>query len=55
MEEKIPNEIPELQDETPTPDVYVPRPAWQVWAARVGLVIMIIGIALWLYNIAFPM
>ena len=27
-------------------DIYVPRPAWQVWAARVGLVIMLISIAL---------
>lgn len=35
-------------------EVYVPRPAWQVWAARVGLVIMLIAIALWLYHIAFP-
>ena len=36
-------------------EVYVPRPAWQVWAARAGLVIMLISIALWLYHIAFPM
>ena len=35
-------------------EVYVPRPMWQVWAARIGLVIMIISIALWLYHIAFP-
>ena len=35
-------------------DIYVPRPVWQVWAARVGLVIMLISIALWLYHIAFP-
>lgn len=35
-------------------EVYTPRPAWQVWAARVGLVIMIVSIALWLYHIAFP-
>ena len=50
MEERNPNEefVPEEKD------VYVPRPAWQVWAARVGLVIMLISIALWLYHIAFP-
>ena len=24
-------------------EVYVPRPAWQVWAARIGVVIMIIA------------
>ena len=35
-------------------EVYTPRPAWQVWAARVGLVIMLISIVLWLYHIAFP-
>ena len=26
---------------TPQHEGYVPRPAWQVWAARVGLVIFI--------------
>ena len=35
-------------------EVYTPRPKWQVWAARIGLVIMIISVILWLYNIAFP-
>ena len=24
------------------PEAYVPRPAWQVWAARVGLVLFIL-------------
>lgn len=24
-------------------DVYVPRPAWQVWGARIGVVIMILA------------
>ena len=31
---------------------YVPRPAWQVWAARVGLVIMIISVILYYWHIA---
>ena len=33
----------EQTDETvqPTEDGYVPRPAWQVWAARVGVVLFI--------------
>ena len=48
MEENI--QIPE---ECPEP--YTPRPRWQVWLARVGLVIMVISIALWLYHIAFPL
>lgn len=48
MEEMNPNEglAPE--------EKYVPRPAWQVWLARIGLVIMLISIGLWLYHIAFP-
>ena len=46
MEENIPNE--EFHEP------YVPRPAWQVWLARVGLVVMIIGVALWLWHIAYP-
>ena len=31
---------------------YTPRPAWQLWAARIGLVIMIIAVALYYYHIA---
>ena len=33
----------ENQNENMTPEQegYVPRPAWQVWAARIGLVVFI--------------
>ena len=31
---------------------YTPRPSWQVWAARIGLVIMIISIILYYIHIA---
>ena len=31
---------------------YVPRPAWQVWMARVGLVLMILFVIYQLLNIA---
>ena len=31
---------------------YRPRPVWQVWAARVGLVIMIISVILYYIHIA---
>ena len=31
---------------------YSPRPAWQVWAARIGLVIVIISIILYYWHIA---
>lgn len=30
---------------------YKPRPAWQVWAARVALVIFLIGLVLYYCNI----
>lgn len=47
MEEK------ELQEEilAQSPG-YKERPRWQVWAARVGLVIVIIGVILYYYHIA---
>ena len=31
---------------------YVPRPAWQVWAARVGVVLAILFVVYQLYLIA---
>ena len=31
---------------------YTPRPTWQVWAARAGLVIMIISVAIYYWHIA---
>lgn len=43
-----------LNNEEIRPEGYVPRPAWQVWLARIGVVIMLISIGLWLYHIAFP-
>ncbi len=30
---------------------YKPRPAWQVWAARVALVIFVIGVILYYVNL----
>ena len=30
---------------------YTPRPAWQVWAARIGLVIFIIFLVMYYMNI----
>ena len=30
---------------------YVPRPAWQVWAARIGLVVFLIFLAMYYINI----
>lgn len=31
---------------------YTPRPAWQVWAARIGLVVMILAVAIYYLQIA---
>ena len=41
----------EEQNQQPS-EGYTPRPAWQVWAARIGLVIMLISIALYYWHIA---
>lgn len=38
-----------MGSETPK---YVPRPAWQVWTARVGLVLFIALIIMYMINIA---
>ena len=42
-ENRIDQEQQPLEEVTPAPEEgYVPRPAWQVWAARVGLVLFIL-------------
>ena len=41
----------EITEEEEKP-VYTPRPKWQVWAARLGLVIMIIAVILYYMHIA---
>ena len=43
---------PEQETQIPEEKGYAPRPTWQVWAARVGLVIFIIILALY-YGIMF--
>ena len=42
---------PETQEQDTQP-AYVPRPMWQVWAARVGLVVFLIILALY-YGVMF--
>lgn len=37
--------------EVPT-EPYIPRPKWQVWGARVALVIVIIAVLLYYWQIA---
>ena len=43
MEEQILQDVPE--------EGYKPRPKWQVWAARVTLVVFVIGVILYYCNI----
>ncbi len=31
---------------------YVPRPAWQIWLARIGVGIMLVAVALYYWHIA---
>lgn len=54
MEENRENQEQELKPEVQQPqeEGYVPRPAWQVWAARVGLVLFILFIIYQLLSIA---
>ena len=49
-EERMENTAPESQTQPEKP--YVPRPAYQVWAARIGLVIVIIAVILYYWHIA---
>ena len=58
MEEKRVEMPEEAAEEIPAEEIlqasesYQPRPGWQVWAARLGLVIVIIAIALYYFHIA---
>ena len=47
--QQTPDTQPDAQPEQPA---YVPRPTWQVWAARMGLVIFIIILILY-YGVMF--
>ena len=39
-------------EEQKAPSGYVPRPAWQVWAARIGVVLAILFVIYQLYLIS---
>ena len=56
MEDEILENAPEeLTQDAPQAEetpVFHPRPAYQVWAARIGLVIMIICVILYYWHIA---
>ena len=40
------------ENTVPEEKVYVPRPAWQVWAARIGLVVFILIVIAQILQIA---
>ena len=53
MEEIRPEEeIQESQIQEQEKPGYTPRPSWQVWAARIGVVVMLIGFILYCLHIA---
>lgn len=52
MEKEEQLEIPQEEVQIPEKPKYKPRPAWQVWGARIGLVIMIISVILYYLHIA---
>ena len=52
MEEMRDNENLEQDTTIPEEEGYVPRPAYQVWAARVGLVLVILFVIYQLLQIA---
>lgn len=52
MEERVENEQMEQEQPVQQSKPYEPRPTWQVWGARIGVVIMIISVALYIWHIA---
>ena len=46
MDEEQKQNIPE------TEEPYVPRPAWQVWGARIGVVLIVVLVILYYISIA---
>lgn len=50
----IHGEVKNMDEQTTPREEYKPRPKWQVWLARVAVVIMIISILLYYYWIAYP-
>jgi hypothetical protein len=35
-------------------EAYIPRPRWQVWGARIALILVIIAVALYYWSVANP-
>ena len=45
------NGMEEMELEQEVQEEYVPRPMWQVWGARIGLVVFILGLIMYYCNI----
>ena len=45
------NEMELTAEEKTVQEPYIPRPAWQVWAARIGLVVFILGVIAYYLNV----
>ena len=50
-EERMDMNLEETEETQQDKPHYVPRPMWQVWGARIGLVIFILGLILYYLNI----
>lgn len=42
----------DIPQETPEESGYTPRPMWQVWLARIGLVLFVLLVIMYYINIA---
>lgn len=52
MEQTQKNAQPEAENAAPAQEGYVPRPAWQVWGARIAAVIFILLVIAQIIHIA---
>ena len=41
----------EMDKDFPLEEKYVPRPTWQVWAARIGLILFILTLIAYYLNV----
>ena len=50
-QEEMPEETTEETAQQPENEEYKPRPTWQIWAARIGLVLFIAYVIMYYINI----
>ena len=44
-----------MDEQTISKEKYIPRPRWQIWLARIGLVVVTVGYIVYLLQIADPL